>query len=142
MVQIKAHDLASEDGVRPLLVVTAAAAGGCSSIPYKPLGFKKLVLCVCFVIGLKRTTAPPPVNQPSTNRTSSSRSFTAVEVDAEGEGDEIREIERPPIERIVKERNLEALKRCGGVEAAVSFLLSESPAQVTHIAALLLIVTI
>ncbi|XP_022136264.1 putative calcium-transporting ATPase 13, plasma membrane-type [Momordica charantia] len=118
MLSTNVDDLATEDGARPLLAVTATTGG----TSYKPLGFRQLILTVRFVICLRKTRSPPSVNQPS--RTSSSRSYTAVEVHSDDKEDE-REIKKQDLKLIVKRMDFEALEQFGGVEAAVSFMRSE-----------------
>lgn len=131
MLSTNVDDLAPEDGARPLLAVTATTGG----TSYKPLGFRQLILTVRFVICLRKTRSPPSVNQPS--RTSSSRSYTAVEVHSDDKEDE-REIKKQDLKLIVKRMDFEALEQFGGVEAAVSFMRSEPQVTFVHAMNLLL----
>lgn len=95
----------ADDGAQPLLVGT----------PSKLVRFRQLVLSIRFVLSLRRTSSPPPPQ------------YTVIDVHFEDE----RDIQKQRLKKIVKEKNLKALKDFGGVEEAVSFLRSESLLQVT-----------
>ncbi|KAG7011868.1 Calcium-transporting ATPase 12, plasma membrane-type, partial [Cucurbita argyrosperma subsp. argyrosperma] len=101
----------ADDGAQPLLVGT----------PSKLVRFRQLVLSIRFVLSLRRTSSPPP---PSPSPPPPQ--YTVIDVHFEDE----RDIQKQRLKKIVKEKNLKALKDFGGVEEAVSFLRSESLLQI------------